>query len=143
TNSCKHNVVDRVIVVGPDCHRAAKGASLGQRRSVGAPEIQAKKATDGRTAMKVFGSTSVAALAAALLGQAALAQTVESHVAAAKAAAGTEHTVLFNSLCAAATGPAAPVGGPRPVPERSTWHYEPVKVFDNLYYIGEKEYSAW
>jgi len=32
---------------------------------------------------------------------------------------------------------------PRPVPERSTWHYEPVKVFDNLYYVGEKEYSSW
>jgi hypothetical protein len=28
-------------------------------------------------------------------------------------------------------------------PERSTWHVEPVKVFDNLYFVGEKEYSAW
>ena len=29
------------------------------------------------------------------------------------------------------------------MPERDTWHYDPVKVFDNLYYVGEKEYSAW
>jgi metallo-beta-lactamase class B len=64
-------------------------------------------------------------------------------VAAAKAAAGKDHTVLFDSLCAPAAGPPVRAPGPRPVPERSTWHYEPVKVFDNLYYIGEKEYSAW
>jgi metallo-beta-lactamase class B len=93
--------------------------------------------------MKVFCSTSAAALAAALMAATAVAQTVESHVAAGKAAAGTEHTALFTSLCATASGPAAPATGPRPVPERSTWHYDPVKVFDNLYYIGEKEYSAW
>jgi metallo-beta-lactamase class B len=40
-------------------------------------------------------------------------------------------------------GPPPAITGPRQVPERSTWHHEPVKVFDNLYYIGEKEYSAW
>jgi metallo-beta-lactamase class B len=102
-----------------------------------------KKTANGRTAMKVFCLTSAAALAAALMAATAVAQTVESHVAAGKAAAGTEHTALFTSLCAPAAGPAAPATGPRPVPERSTWHYDPVKVFDNLYYIGEKEYSAW
>ena len=41
-------------------------------------------------------------------------------------------------------GDAGPnTGGPRPDPERSTWHVEPVKVFDNLYFVGEKDYSAW
>jgi metallo-beta-lactamase class B len=29
------------------------------------------------------------------------------------------------------------------VPDRATWHAEPVRVFDNLYYVGEKEDSAW
>src|SRR4051794_30877666 len=98
--------------------------------------------------MKVIGPVSLTALAAAFLTQAAYGQTVDSHVATAKAAAGQDHTALFDSLCAPASGPPVRPAGPRPVPDRSTWHYstwhyEPVRVFDNLYYIGEKEYSAW
>jgi metallo-beta-lactamase class B len=27
--------------------------------------------------------------------------------------------------------------------DRSQWHAEPVKVFDNLYFVGQTEYSAW
>jgi metallo-beta-lactamase class B len=27
--------------------------------------------------------------------------------------------------------------------DRSVYHVEPVKVSDNLYFVGEKEYSAW
>src|SRR5437763_4208240 len=84
------------------------------------------------------------ALVAALAAAQAIAQgTVESHVAAAKAAAGTEHTVLFDGLCRPAAGRPQRAAGPRPVPERFTWRYEPVQVFDNLCYVGEKEYSAW
>ena len=74
------------------------------------------------------------------------ADTVEAHVGAAKAAAGQEHVFLFNSLC---TEPApatqqrqAPTAQPGP-PDRSKWHAEPVKVFDNLYFVGQTEYSAW
>jgi metallo-beta-lactamase class B len=90
----------------------------------------------------------IAALAAATaLTTAAHAQpasgTVESHIAAGKAAAGRDHTELFDSLCKPASGPAPAITGERVAPERSTWHYEPVKVFDNLFYVGEKEYSAW
>jgi metallo-beta-lactamase class B len=89
----------------------------------------------------------IGALAAAIAGLAsgALAQqdTAESHFAAAKAAAGTDHVALFEATCVREPGPPPALTGPREVPERSTWHYEPVKVFDNLYYIGEKEYSAW
>jgi metallo-beta-lactamase class B len=92
-------------------------------------------------------SLTAAGIAAALLGTQVQAQTaagtVESHIAAAKAAAGSEHVALFDGLCRPAPGPTPAASGPRPVPERSTWHYEPVKVFDNLYYVGEKEYSAW
>ena len=90
---------------------------------------------------------SLTVVIAAILAVQALAQpttgTPESHIAAAKAAAGNEHTALFEATCVREPGPPPPVTGPRPTPERSTWHYEPVKVFDNLYYIGEKEYSAW
>ena len=67
------------------------------------------------------------------------------HVAAAKAAAGTEHTTVFGVLCAApapAAQPNAPAA-PQGSPERSTWHAEPVKVFDNLYFVGQTEFSAW
>ena len=28
-------------------------------------------------------------------------------------------------------------------PDRATWHAEPVKVFDNLYWFGQTEYSVW
>ena len=78
------------------------------------------------------------------------ANTVDAHVAAAKAAAGTEHVSVFNSLCMAtqerASSQAAPAAAARPAaapPPRSAWHVEPVKVFDNLYYLGQSEYSAW
>ena len=89
----------------------------------------------------LIGLLSAAGLAAGLGGASASGQTsadsVEAHVAAAKAAAGKEHTALLN-LCG---GPAPPAAqGP---PERSQWHTEPVKVFDNLYFVGQTEYSAW
>lgn len=78
--------------------------------------------------------------------------TVDSHVAAAKAAAGQDHAGLFNRLCtpepvrtaapASATAKPTPPRPPGP-PAKSTWEAEPAKVFDNLYFVGEKEYSAW
>jgi metallo-beta-lactamase class B len=34
----------------------------------------------------------------------------------------------------------APAAGP---PPREAWYHEPVKVFDNLYFVGQSEYSAW
>jgi metallo-beta-lactamase class B len=73
---------------------------------------------------------------------------IEGHLAAAKAAAGTEFAGVFNRTCAAAVPPAAPVPRPtaaRPAgpPARETWHAEPVHVFDNLYFLGQTEYSVW
>ena len=60
-----------------------------------------------------------------LAGQSA--NTAKSHIATAKAAAGNEHVGLFNILCTPLPDdPAAPT------PPRSSWHVEPVKVFDNL-----------
>ncbi len=77
---------------------------------------------------------------------------VASHVAAARAAAGTEFLPLFERLCVPPAPPAAPAASRSPAsaparpsgpPPRSTWHADPVKVFDNLYFIGQTEYSAW
>jgi metallo-beta-lactamase class B len=89
-----------------------------------------------------------------LAGGVAVAQsfpdTVDGHVAAAKAAAGTEYVGLMNRLCTApAPAPAAPAttpappAAPRRTPARDTWYAKPVKVFDNLYFVGQTEYSAW
>jgi metallo-beta-lactamase class B len=97
--------------------------------------------------------------------------TPDAHIAVAKAAAGQEYTSLFTTLCPAApaaTTAANPAGAPRGQrgqgqgggaaaggggnaaqgqrrgpPAASTWHAEPVKVFDNLYFVGMTEYSAW
>ena len=73
--------------------------------------------------------------------------TREAHVAAAKAAAGSDHTAVFDLLCTAtAAQAAAPAAAPAPAPgppARERWHAEPVKVFDNLYFVGQSEFSAW
>jgi len=91
-----------------------------------------------------------------VLGQ----ETVEEHIAAARTAAGQEHTVLFEALCATPppaplaqpsqpsqpaqpAQPASPAAQPQDPPDRAQWHADPVKVFDNLYYVGQTEYSAW
>src|SRR6478672_9374115 len=107
--------------------------------------------------MRTFTAGSVVAAALAIgfgtaiaIGQSANG-AVETHVAAAKKAAGQEWAGVFNTTCNAAVPPAtAPARGaapaaPRPPgpPERSTWHAEPVKVFDNLYFLGQTEYSVW
>jgi metallo-beta-lactamase class B len=74
--------------------------------------------------------------------------TVDGHVAAAKAAAGTEYSGIVDRICTAPTPPAprnATAAAPRPAgaPARETWYAKPVKVFDNLYFVGQTEYSAW
>lgn len=80
--------------------------------------------------------------------------TPESHRAAAKAAAGKDLGGIFQAACpapveggvaAAGRGPAGrgPGGTPRPEPPREQWYAEPVKVFDNLYYVGTKIHGAW
>jgi len=92
-------------------------------------------------------------LAASMLAAQNANDTPEAHVAIAKTAAGEDYRNLFNFLCAVpgprggGAGAAAQRGqgggqrqGP---PDRSTWYAEPVKVFDNLYFVGQTEYSVW
>ena len=98
--------------------------------------------------------TGIAALLAAVVASIAtvLAQDsqVAAHVAAAKTAAGSDFAGVFNRICseAAPTSPRPDDGrgrGARPPgpPPRDSWHAEPVKVFDNLYFLGQTEYSVW
>ena len=78
--------------------------------------------------------------------------TVDSHLAASKKAAGTQFTALQKRVCETAI-PAAPApaseagrrGGGRQAgpPPASSWHVEPAKVFDNLYFVGMTDWSAW
>src|SRR5689334_301850 len=97
-----------------------------------------------RSTMNRYSAGSALALALAVgigtttaLGQSSNA-AVQTHVAAAKKAAGEEWTGVFNSTCNTAVPTAPPAArtpaAPRPPgpPDRSTWHAEPVKVFDNL-----------
>ena len=84
---------------------------------------------------------------ATLVGQKGL-DTVEANVNAARTAAGHEFPGLFEQLCVVPARPAAPPaqgrGGQAPAtPDRLVWHVEPVKVFDNLYFVGQSEYSSW
>ena len=67
---------------------------------------------------------------------------VDTHLLAAKEAAGFDYTGALVRTCIA---PAFAVGtGQRGViPARDTWHAEPVKMFDNLYFIGTKVHSSW
>src|SRR5258708_27789318 len=67
----------------------------------------------------------------------------ESHLAAAKAAAGFDFTGTLARVCIAPqTGPGRDVA-PGPAPDRSTWITEPAKVFGNLYFVGTKFHSSW
>ncbi len=92
-------------------------------------------------------------LAACALVVHAQSPEIDAHVATAKAAAKQDHSVLFTSLCSAVpSGPgtrgagqargAAPAPPPGP-PAKESWHAEPMKVFDNLYFLGMTEFSAW
>ena len=74
-------------------------------------------------------------------------EEAQRHIAAAKQAAGYEVSDLFDHLCSRLLiGSTLPFG--RIVPpdndrDPKRFHTEPVKVFDNLYYVGGKIHSAW
>ena len=85
----------------------------------------------------------------------------QKHIEAARLAAGTMWEGVFQPVCNGAVSLATPPapraggagrgggrGGGRPggapaAPARETWYAEPQKVFDNLYFVGQTEYSAW
>src|SRR5437016_9887994 len=90
---------------------------------------------------------SIAIGAGSVIGQSGK-ETFETHVAAATAAARQAHNALFGLCSAPEPAPAVQRGQPAAAqpqgpPDRSRWHAEPVKVFDNLYFVGMTEYSSW
>src|ERR1700730_5404183 len=94
----------------------------------------------------VIGTLVAAGLAGGLFNSPAVAQTadtIEAHIAAAKVAAGEQHPYIFDSLCMRPAAGPNTGGADEASPDLSVFHAEPVKVFDNIYFVGEKEYSAW
>jgi metallo-beta-lactamase class B len=72
---------------------------------------------------------------------------VESHRAAARAAAGDDHVALLETVCRVPRPfPARATNAPRPpreVPPVEEWYAKPVQVFDNLYFVGTQDHGAW
>jgi metallo-beta-lactamase class B len=101
--------------------------------------------------MRLHSITIGAALAIVAFMATTSAQTptpsVDGLVSAAKVAAGTDWQGTFTRLCIPPpAGPAVTPGGnatPRATPARETWHAEPAKVADNLYFVGEKAHHSW
>jgi metallo-beta-lactamase class B len=87
----------------------------------------------------------------------------QKHIEAARVAAGTMWEGVFQPVCNGAVSLATPpapraagagrpgggggragrAGGAPAAPPKETWYAEPLKVFDNLYFVGQTEYSAW
>jgi len=72
------------------------------------------------------------------------------HLEKARAAAGTDHAYIFGQLCQQpiqALGAAPPVGevpgALKTIDPARTWYAEPVKVFDDLYFLGQTAFSVW
>jgi metallo-beta-lactamase class B len=68
--------------------------------------------------------------------------TIDGYLSAAKVAAGSEWPGTFLRLCVPPPAGSQQRGSAGP-PARETWHAEPAKVSDNLYFIGTKIHSAW
>ncbi len=101
--------------------------------------------------MKNHGATAVTALAviSTLCPTGALAQnaatTIDSHLIAARTAAGSDFTGVLARLCIAPVAVPSTLRdvAPGPAPARDIWFIEPAKVFDNLYFVGSKIHSSW
>src|SRR5476649_2951980 len=66
--------------------------------------------------------------------------TYDSHLAAAKQAAGFDFTGTLARLCVV---PSTSFRDGATAQDRAGWYAEPVKVFDNLYWLGTKIHSSW
>lgn len=76
----------------------------------------------------------------------------EIYRVAATLAAADDHQSLMQSVCpdsprvaepAVAVAAVAPASTPRTIPSIDRWYREPVKVFDELYFVGTNNHSSW
>lgn len=79
---------------------------------------------------------------------------IDSHIATAKAAAGLDFRGTFVNLCLPGAAPGGAGGGTGrgggrgsaaapATPDRAGWYASPYKVFDNLYWLGSRQFSSW
>jgi metallo-beta-lactamase class B len=105
-------------------------------------------------------AVTASSLSAILLAAASLAQTpssqIDVHIAAARAAAGQDYRATFVNLCLPSGAPGGAgrggagrggagrggAGAPQ-TPDRANWYAPPLKVFDNLYWLGTRQHSSW
>jgi len=103
---------------------------------------------------KQFGAALVMAAGIGLMSADAAPDTIDSHLAAAQKAAGTDFSGTLARTCIAPSGGSddaaarrltqpGRAAAPRPIPARDTWYAEPAKIFDNLYWVGTKVHSSW
>jgi metallo-beta-lactamase class B len=100
-------------------------------------------------------SLSIMFLAGLAVAQAPSSQ-IDTHIAAAKAAAGQDYRGTLVNLCLPNAAPGAGgrgaagggaggrgAGGAPQTPDRANWYAPPFKVFDNLYWLGTRQHSSW
>jgi metallo-beta-lactamase class B len=72
--------------------------------------------------------------------------TPDALFAAARQAAGLDHSGTYRRICGSPDNrygaPQRPPGN-RATPARDSWYARPYRVFDNLYFIGTRFHSAW
>jgi metallo-beta-lactamase class B len=100
----------------------------------------------------ILGSALVAICGAAS-GQTAPSE-IDAHLNAARTAAGLDYRNTLLNLCplfpppAGRGGPAGgrgagPGRGAAATPDRAGWYAPPFKIFDNLYWLGSRQFSSW
>jgi len=86
----------------------------------------------------------LAATGVASAGAQPAATAIDAHLRAAKVAAGVDFRGLLGALCVApANAPPRDVAPAPAPPDRARWYMEPAKVFDDVYFVGTKDRSAW
>jgi metallo-beta-lactamase class B len=92
-----------------------------------------------------FAIASVSILFAAGAFAQSVPDNVDSHLIAARTAAGFDFTGTLARLCIAPVAVPNTLrdAAPGPAPARDSWFAEPAKVFDNLYFVGSKIHSSW
>jgi metallo-beta-lactamase class B len=91
----------------------------------------------------IFALAVMAAIGVASAGAQPAANAIDAHLAAAKNAAGFDFPGLLGALCVAPRNTATRDATPPPPADRARWLTEPAKVFDDVYFVGTKDRSAW
>jgi metallo-beta-lactamase class B len=105
-----------------------------------------------KPALLVIGAAAL--LLGTTLGAQAPTGDIDSHIAAARTAAGLDFRNTFINLCPGSTPPgggrggagrgaAGRAGGAPATPDRTVWYASPYKIFDNLYWLGTRQHSSW